>query len=278
MSDFVQFARAHGILIDSLPPIGRWVRLPTQDKPRSRNGAVKFMGDHGFCQNHATQTDVSVWKPDAESAIKIDHKAVAEAAQRVELQRQEDRRKAAAKAAWIIGQTQQTMHPYLERKGFPDERGMVWTRDGAKILVVPMRIGRDVCGCQLISEAGEKKFLSGQATAGAAFVIGYGDPVFCEGYATALSVRAALAAAKVRRAIVATFSAGNMARLAKGAQNAVCVADNDASGTGERVARESGAPYWISDQQGEDFNDYMLRVGLFRASQSLRGALMCKRE
>jgi len=47
------------------------------------------------------------------------------------------------------------------------------------------------------------------------------------------------------------------------------VADNDASGTGERVAKEIGWPYWRSDTQGEDADDTLKRLGLFKFSQSL---------
>ena len=59
--EFLNFCRAHGIIIDSPPPIGIWKRFPTEDHPRKRNGAVKFMGDHAFVQNHAIDTEVSVW-------------------------------------------------------------------------------------------------------------------------------------------------------------------------------------------------------------------------
>jgi putative DNA primase/helicase len=48
------------------------------------------------------------------------------------------------------------------------------------------------------------------------------------------------------------------------------VADNDESGTGERVAKQIGMPYWISDTAGEDFNDFHRRVKTFKASQELR--------
>ena len=58
---FVDFARALGIIIDSPPPIGYWRRYPTVDKPRHRNGAVKWMGSFGYAQNHATDLEVSVW-------------------------------------------------------------------------------------------------------------------------------------------------------------------------------------------------------------------------
>jgi putative DNA primase/helicase len=49
------------------------------------------------------------------------------------------------------------------------------------------------------------------------------------------------------------------------------VADNDVSLTGERVAKETGLKYWMSDAVGEDFNDFQLRVGLFKSVQALKG-------
>ena len=47
------------------------------------------------------------------------------------------------------------------------------------------------------------------------------------------------------------------------------IADNDASGTGERVAKEIGWPYWMSDVVGEDANDAHQRMGAFKFGQSL---------
>ena len=49
------------------------------------------------------------------------------------------------------------------------------------------------------------------------------------------------------------------------------VADNDK--TGEQTAKDIGWPYWISDVEGEDANDYFKRVGMFRFSQSLLKSL-----
>ncbi len=270
--DLITFARLHGVLIDSPPPMGRWRRYRTEDKPRSRNGAVKFMGDHAHIQNHATMTETATWKAEGENAVaQIDHAALAAAQAREAARLQAGRENAARKAEWVIGQCIQTTHAYLVRKGYADERGLVWITERGPVLVVPMRVGRQIVGCQLISEAGEKKFLSGQRTNDAAFVMGSGEPVLCEGYATGLSVRSALQAMKVRRSIIVTFSAHNLKRFA--GAGALVVADNDKSGTGERVARETGLPYWMSDTVGEDFNDFHQRVGLFKASSSLRAAL-----
>jgi len=39
------------------------------------------------------------------------------------------------------------------------------------------------------------------------------------------------------------------------------------------VAKESGLKYWISPELGEDFNDFHVRVNLFKASQELRKVL-----
>ena len=60
--DFLNFCAAHGIIINYTPPTGVWKRYATTDHPKKRNGAVKFMGDHAFVQNHATDTEVSIWK------------------------------------------------------------------------------------------------------------------------------------------------------------------------------------------------------------------------
>jgi hypothetical protein len=43
--------------------------------------------------------------------------------------------------------------------------------------------------------------------------------------------------------------------------------------SGERAAQATGRPYWMSPVVGEDFNDYMGRVGLFAASQALKATL-----
>jgi len=157
---FLDFCRLHGILVDREPPIGVWKRYPTEDKRHHRNGAVKFMGDHAFVQNHATETEISVWHSDGDSAIDPNkaRKAVEAAARDIREKQQE----AARKAASILNQCQIGFHPYLERKGFKEEQGNVWKTDDGLLLVIPMRVGHQLVGCQIIREDGEKKFLFGQ--------------------------------------------------------------------------------------------------------------------
>jgi putative DNA primase/helicase len=161
-------------------------------------------------------------------------------------------------------------HPYLEAKGFKDEQGNVLWQDGKPVLLIPMRVGGSLVGLQQIDEDGGKKFLYGQRTSNAVFTFdNKGMNVLCEGYATALSVRLAFKQMKQRYTLHVCFSAGNMAKVAAGLEPGLLIADNDASGTGQRVADESGWKYWLSDRVGEDANDYHQRVGLFGFTQSL---------
>jgi putative DNA primase/helicase len=179
-------------------------------------------------------------------------------------------REAAGKAAWILKQCQYGHHQYLKAKGYEDEQVNVWAKDGIKTMVIPMRVDGHLVGVQLIDEAGTKKFLFGQRTSGASFVFdNRGVNVLCEGYATALAIRKALKNMKRRYTLHVCFSAGNMVKVAASLGSGFVVADNDASGTGERVAKEIGWPTWMSDTVGEDADDCLKRRGLFKFSQSL---------
>ena len=269
--DFKAFAEQHGLIMRDLIP-AKWVSTPTVDHPHKRNGRYKFMGDVGWVQNWATMEKPSMWRSDSKSPVQHNYRKIAEDADR---ERRELAEKASAKAGWILHQTVQSTHPYLMEKGFATEQFNVWKKDAFEsILVIPMRIGQTLVGCQLINEQGDKKFLYGQSNKGATFTLdAKGIHIFCEGFATALSIRNVMKANKIRYTIHVCFSAGNMKEVARHIPNGIIVADNDASGTGESVAKETGKPYWISETVGEDFNDYHHRVGLFKASQSLKKVL-----
>jgi putative DNA primase/helicase len=274
MTDFVTFARGYGILIDHNPPIGVWKRYRTTDHPNKRNGAALWMGDYGLVQNWATMVEPEIWKGQAASSV--DSAAIQQQIEAARRRKAKLQREAASKA-WLIQKECATKpHPYLASKGFPDEKGMVYevnvsTEEQESFLIIPMRIDGHIVGIQSISEKGEKKFLYGQACAGATYTINHlGPHMLCEGYATALSIRAAMRSLRRRYTIHVCFSAGNMLKVASKLPGGFVVADNDASGTGEMVAKKIGWPYWISDQMGEDFNDFHRRVGLFKASQSLQ--------
>lgn len=268
---FEQFAALHGVTIGRLI-VGKWVRVPTEDKPRSRNGAYKLLGEVGFVQNWATMTEPAVWRAEGESRAAVQR--VRQVADRAHAEALENARKAAARAESILAECELAQHPYLASKGFPDEMANVWKAETDNVLCIPMRSAGRIVGAQLIAPTGDKKFLYGQRSGGAEFVMGQrGMHVLCEGYATALSVRQALRNLKADAVLHCTFSAGNMKRIAERLPAGLVIADNDASGTGERVAREIGWPYWISDTTGEDFNDAHQRLGAFAVSMQLKNVL-----
>ncbi len=274
--DFLTFCRACGVNLNQLPPVGRWVRVSTEDKPRSRNGAVKWMGDIGFVQNWATMTEPAVWRD--EGVTKDAQKRIRSVANRADREARELAARAAQKAATLLSECELSTHPYLEKKGFPEELVNVWNKDTDNVMVIPMRRGRELVGCQLIKGDGEKKFLYGQRSGGSEFVFGQrGIHVLCEGYATALSAQQALRNLKTPYVLHATFSAGNMKKIAEHLPGGIVLADNDASLTGERVAKEIGWPYWMSDVVGEDFNDAHQRLGVFPLAMQLKALIQSNR-
>jgi len=264
MSDLISFARAHGILIDHLPPVGLWKRYPTEDHPTSRNGAVKYMGNVAFIQNHAVMTEPILWRSTAN-----DCSNVVDLIRKSEEKSLENQKKAIGKASYILNNSVKQTHPYLAKKGFPTQKGFVWH----ELLVVPMRIDEHLCGCQLIDPLGQKRFLSGQRTAGAKLTIdNKGMDFLVEGYATALSLRAVLRHLKMRYKIHICFSAGNMKKVAHNFKSGVVIADNDWSKTGERVAQEIGWKYWLSPEAG-DLNDFHQKYGLDLLGQNISAFL-----
>lgn len=274
MTDFVQFAEERGLIINSLES-GRWVRVPTVDHSHKRNGAYWFGGDYGHVQNWAVMDKAETWllnkprTPFEQSEMQIRMKASRDAYAK---ERAAKQRESARKAEWILSQCELDIHAYLDSKWFPKMKGNVWRKpDCDPLLVVPMYFNNSLCGCQLIGIDGTKKFLTGQRTNDAYFKIGQsGKKILCEGYATALSINAILAAAKVPATVYATFSVGNASRLAKTFPDAFWIADNDKSGAGQKAASESGLKWWMPPDEGTDANDWHQSVGLFRAAMELK--------
>jgi len=180
---------------------------------------------------------------------------------------------AAKKAGWIMHQTKMEPHAYLDSKGWKDVPGAVWwPNEEQNLLCIPMRVGENIVGVQMIDRTGQKRYLAGQRTSGAEYLIsnngrGAAD-WFCEGYATGLSLRECLHALRMRYRIHITFSASNLVKVAALHAGGYVVADNDESGTGERVAIQTGLPYYMPSNG--DFNDMHKADGTFKASQALR--------
>lgn len=176
--------------------------------------------------------------------------------------RDEERRRkqAAQKAAQMIQSAAFEKHMYLGIKGHSDTLGLVL--DG--LLLIPMRDMHtgQINSVQTITATGEKKFLAGGKAKGSVFVVGpKSDEIYlCEGYATALSVKAALDLSFRVARVVVCFSAANLAHVAKSMGRYV-VADHDESKTGEKYAIKSGLPWWMPPEIG-DANDYHRKHGL----------------
>jgi putative DNA primase/helicase len=267
--DFIDFARAHGLIVNNVYA-NRWIAVPTDDHPKKRNGRYKWLGEVGWVQNWATMESPAMWKGQGISPLSI-RKVIQQSNQ----DREKDAQAAARKAGWILHQSVMAEHPYLEKKGFPKECGNVWDDGSTRLLVIPMRIGQRLVGVQLIDQQGKKKFLRGQVTKGAAFVMdAKGLPIFVEGYATGLSVREAMKALRIRYTIYVCFSAGNLQEIARSVEGGIVVADHDESGTGQNTAIATGKPYWLSEARGDDFNDYHQREGTFHAAQSLKSLIL----
>jgi putative DNA primase/helicase len=259
---FEDFARAHGLIIRTLNDDGEPHRVPTDNHPKKRNGAYMFDGRSGWVQDWAIHENAIAWRADRGRTIEmIVPKRDMEAEREAEARK---RALASDEAAAIIARCSYDSHPYLTRKGFPNQRGLVDT-DGR--LVVPMRDMRDykhVVNVQRIPGHGLKLFLKGGAASLAGFVIGAGREAWLvEGYATGLSVRAALENLHRPARVVVCFSAGNIPKVAAILGGARYVmADNDKSGTGCRVAKSTGLPWTMPPTEGYDANDMHQASGL----------------
>ena len=221
-------------------------------------------------------------------------------------QREQERlaAEAASKAQQMIDTAGFEPHPYLALKGFPEERGFVL--DGE--LLIPMRhfTTRTLQSVQRISEDGSKKYLYGSVTKQAALTLG--PPVapstwYCEGYATALSVRAALEHLyRHDDQVVVCFSAANVVHVA--GRHGFVVADHDrwkcvnrdcrhrwdaphdltdprcpsckgaklARPVGQKYASRTGLTWWMSPEPG-DANDFHQQHGVKALANQLREVL-----
>lgn len=264
---FMDHAAAHGLLIRDLAADGRWHRCPTEDKPRKKNGAY-VLDDRGGCViNFATMVHGAVWRPDGR--VEQVDRAALRTMMRESAERERNRQAAArALAEEMVAKASVQQHPYLAAKGFPEEMGLVL--DGE--LLIPMRefrLYRQVNSVQRIGADGSKLFLTGGKARGSVFFIGpfmARERWLVEGYATGLSVRAALREMHCDAQVVVCFSAGNLAhvgQMAKGLQpKAYAFADNDKSGAGAKAAEETGLPWCMPMFEGMDANDWHMEHGV----------------
>ncbi len=224
-----------------------------------------------------------------------------EQARREAEERERAAQRAVDEATKMLQEAELGPHDYLVAKGFPDAQGLVL--DGK--LLVPMRsvASGALHSIQSIAADGSKKFLPGGKAKGAVYNLGRSWPRwYVEGYATGLSVQAALKRMYREDQVVVCFSAGNLAHIAPpgGAtpRAQYVIADHDwwrcpkkecrakwdyeskrcpscgSSGVtepaGEKHAKQTGLPYWMPNEPGTDANDVMLSHGVEALADAMR--------
>lgn len=275
---FLAFAEAHGLQINSLYPADRVQRCATVDKPRARNGAYFWDGERGWVSDWAQGGEINWFEGGKTRELtQEDRRAWAQRKQALEVRQEQGWRNAALAAAILVRATKPEEHNYLHYKGLGQVHGLV-TEAGE--LVIPMRnfATNELQGAQIIKWLPdemryEKKMLPGMRAKGTVLRIGARtafETIFCEGYATGLSIELAARQLCLSMAVLVCFSDSNMAHVAsmfKG--RAFCFADNDKSGAGQRAAEKAGFPYCMSPVVGEDANDLHVRAGLMSVCQQL---------
>lgn len=279
---------------------GQWVQCPVQGKDKSNTSGRVLMFDDGrggICWNWATgqQQRFTIEGLAGRNEIKAPPRDP-EAERRAEAERAE----VISACARIVGACDQAQHPYLARKGFPDELGLVIADprpllprsrlgeamaaalpEGGPLLVIPGRIAQKITTLQFITAEGDKKNILRGQMGGASHRIATGRETWvCEGIATAMTVRAALRLLGRPATVLSAFSAGNVGKVASGLHGSVVAADHDAPndglgglGAGEYYARKSGRTWAMPPVVG-DWNDLHQAEGLRAVALHLLGVGM----
>lgn len=181
-----------------------------------------------------------------------------------EIQRKHEVAADTVEKIWVGGGLASPDHPYLQRKGIKTHGARI-TGDGR--LMVPL-YGLDgvLSSIQYIDADGNKLYHPGGQTGGKYLMIGTMDEpgilYLAEGFATAATIHET-----TNRPCVVAYSASNLVpvtgilrELYGVQQSIIIVADNDASGVGQRYAEQScakfGAEMILPPIQG-DANDYV---------------------
>ena len=173
--------------------------------------------------------------------------AEAKAIRDAELERQHEVAAATVETIWASAQAASPDHPYLQRKGIGAHGARV-TGDGR--LVVPL-YGQDgrLSSLQYIAHDGSKLYHPGGQTGGKFWMLGTldepGTLYVAEGFATAATIHETTG-----RPCVVAYSASNLVpvtgalrEMYGAAQDIVIVADNDASGVGQKQVVKYQADY-----------------------------------
>ena len=272
---FHLFAQSVGVLVNDLSPSNRIRRCGTSTHPKSKNGAYMYDGRGGWVMSWETG-ELHVFGSDKEFTPS-EKQAWAKSKREAEQKRDRAYELAAHKAAILLRDCSLTNHAYLQNKGFPDELGLV---DSNGRLLIPMRdcLTDELRGIQAIAWHIEerkfsKKMMHGMKAKGAVIRIGLKrttETFLVEGYATALSVHAALSQLHLKASVLCCFSDSNLVHVANQISGKKFIfADNDISRAGENAAIKTGLPYCMSETVGNDANDDHVEKGILHVCKKL---------
>lgn len=256
---------------------GRWLRFPGIGKGRSNRAGwcrvitptLAIFGDwsSGFSET---------WRDEEHRDDERSAKLLKEARDRERQFAIEQRKKqdsAAKRAREIVRTSIISGHPYLIKKGFPERAALV--QEGKLVIPVWDEFDGELISVQLIDEHGEKRFITGSRTRNGVHRIGANKAkriALCEGYATGMSLDAAMGRLPGPHCVIVCFSARNLEAVARRytLHDALVCADNDESLTGEQCAKRSGLRWVMPPDVGTDFNDMHQRHGLYAVVGVLR--------
>ena len=270
---FIDFARLNGVQIDPnrLYPSDKIKRCGTTDKPSSGNGAYFWDGQRGWVFDWSGEAR-TIWYEDPHAKPWTDQEKRDWALKRQSANAEKNASydKASEIAEIVLSKAELKEHNYLILKGFPEEKGLV----ADEKLLIPMRnvVTNKLQGYQSIwwnmeERKYEKKMQFGMRGKNAVHRFGSktaSETWLVEGYATGLSVHHALRSIGSDASVMVCFSANNLVVVADQIRGQRYVfADNDESKTGERSAEQTGLPWTMADEVGNDANDLHMSGGLF---------------
>ncbi|BCH32618.1 hypothetical protein MesoLjLc_45480 [Mesorhizobium sp. L-8-10] len=296
-----------GILPPKARGYGRWLKTDTlAGKSGKGDGRVVVNDSNVTAWNWQTGEKATVWLKDKPTAV--ERRQMAQQIEEAKAQKRARAKRVSASASRLVDAAQLSTHPYLVGKGFREEKALVVGADAvislatdsvtgisgkylvpegaARAIVISARIGTMVSSVQLIWEDGTKKFLFGGEMSGASHRISRGGSTWlCEGFATGLSLRAALKGLGLSATILCCFSAYNVVVIARSitgrcfiaAENDKPIAQYGGLGTSEYFARQTSRPF-LKPLVGSDINDMHMSEGIFAVQRHianfLKGAAM----
>ena len=282
---------------------GVWVRTDAKGK-NGRNDAAVLLNDDrvsGIAYNYQTARGQPFRIGDLTKSDNDNDPALARRIAERDREEEALRRQVEDICAAIVSGCREDRHAYFDKKGFPDEVGLVCDdprqffprgrfgealerslpdSEGKPLLIVPGRLGHKIVTVQFITVSGAKKNILKGQMGGAFHRIATGRNTWvCEGIGTALTVRAALRMLGANATVLRAFSASNVGKVAESIPQSCVAADNDKpveglenKGAGEFYARRSGRK-WIMPPERGDWNDYHMKHGLRATALLLREAI-----